>query len=177
VVANKVNKLTREKTVEQIIQAVFMCYGYVFGGYVRDILSEQTPRDIDCVIPNSERMFWKLLLQHFQGGLSIVKMNDYPDPAPYCYVTRNFHRIIVHDRYRDIQVDVCSASVLKPDFDVNMLKMERDKISVMREAPTGLQLPAILRNIALKQAEALPTCTPLRLKKMRNRGWTIVNGG
>lgn len=161
--------------MNEIIEVIFACQGFVFGGYVRDMLSGDVPNDIDCCIPNYAReVFWKDLLNHF-GSFTVTKMQDYKNLAKdfYGYNTLNkmsLQRIIV----RDIQVDIVDHAAFMPncpDCDVNMLKLTKTGIELMDRS---LNLASVLKNIRMHQASFFPTCRPCRAKKMQNKCWNLI---
>jgi hypothetical protein len=72
-----------------------------------------------------------------------------------------------------VHVDVVDSPNpdLVPDFDVNMLKMDRNGIGVMNNR---VNILTVLANIRSKQAAMFPTCSSYRRRKMENRGWKVL---
>lgn len=170
--------------MDQIIKIVFACNGFVFGGYVRDMLYGCSPKDIDCYIPPDQNTwFWLALLNHFKS-FTVERIDSYCGEAPDFSHHMFLQRLVVlpptppvwqYDSLcaERIQIDVVDSPNpdLVPDFDVNMLKMDRNGIEVMNNRADIL---TVLKNIRSKQAVMFPTCSSYRRRKMENRGWKVL---
>ena len=157
--------------MNKVVKIVLGLGGFVFGGYVRDLIANETPRDIDCHISTFKIMeFLRQLVEDFDE-VTIVKMEKYGEE----YYTNDFLRLIVSDGDNKIQVDVTGAPLASPDFDVNMLKMDYAGISLMASMlfREPLSVESILSNISRRRAVPLPTVTRRRIRKMEQKGWSV----
>lgn len=160
--------------METLIKLIFAVNGYVFGGYVRDMVDGSTPKDIDCFVPQGYIMgLWRMIMGHFPNGFTVVKMKQYD--IDY-YGTADFVRMLIH-HHSTIQLDITSDPLFAPDFDVNMLKLTQHGISLLSDCPDNclnLSLGGVLGNIRDRKAYALQGCSDARRKKMISKGWEII---
>jgi hypothetical protein len=168
--------------MDQIIKIVFACNGFVFGGYVRDMLYGCSPKDIDCYIPpDQHNAFWMALLNRFKS-FTVERVDSYGrlvGDAPFFSHQMFLQRLVVvlfdlrKGMPEHVHVDVVDSPNpdLVPDFDVNMLKMDRNGIGVMNNR---VNILTVLANIRSKQAAMFPTCSSYRRRKMENRGWKVL---
>ena len=145
-----------------IINLVWSEGGCVFGGFVRDILRDDKPNDIDCFFGNNSAATLRFL-QKLAMNVGPYKIEGALYEPEYPMI-----RIMV----RGIQIDISPCQYSLPDFDVNLLSLYKGQLSIMRRFD-WLTLENTLRNIRRKQARQLPSCPAHRLNKMKEKGWDI----
>ena len=152
---------------KEIVKLINRNHGFVFGGYVRDMLIGVQPTDVDCSFPSitAERHFKSDLLSRF-GSFKTLRVDEY-----YYAGYFNLERIVVSPSAAlPIQIDIVNRPVFLPDFDVNMLKLYGGCLRPMY----WLTVEGILDNIVHRKAKRLSFCSDKRAEKMEAKGWTII---
>lgn len=142
--------------------------GYIFGGYVRDLLCGDSPSDIDCVI-RSEKQFlcFEQELVNTFGPFTTIRVGGYEDLDGY---DLNLRRLLVGEK--SIQVDVIDRQPFL-DFDVNSLMLSKNGIFVSYCHQNSFN--SVVHNIMNKRAKIYSYDVPEhRIEKMKKKGWEII---
>lgn len=160
---NKINK---------IVDFILENNGFVFGGFVRDLVRDVSPNDIDCCLSYNNLIN---LISILTGELGYVKLLNFNSYFKFEYYGYSLTRMLVPINETEFQIDVVDNPLIKPDFDVNMLVLDRSGIKVNYSYHHNLELSDIFSNIYNKRCVKLPDCLEHRVEKMRDRGWDIIN--
>jgi hypothetical protein len=159
---------------EKIVELVFECGGFVFGGYVRDMLSgAKNGNDIDVCFNNTSSM------NEFIAKLAMtcsVKPCETETEVTDVLASKYGGKVVKLEYAADQwweRIDILVGSIVQPDFDVNMLMYNRNGISL---APWSgsLNIWKVISNIKNLKCEPLKASTKRR-DKMREKGWTITD--
>src|SRR5271157_2242937 len=154
-----------------IIGNVLSGGGFVFGGYVRDLFSGDTYRDIDVCFPDEGSVLM------FIGNMSrffSVKMEIAEEGEKY-YGTRVFKMQLTDKNGREYKVDCVVGPVpwKNLDFWVNALVLDKTGIH-KADIPHGPSFNEIIGMCKAKKLDRHPFCVKKdRLKKMEERGYLL----
>jgi hypothetical protein len=177
------------KRIEELENPVYRHEATIYGGYVRDLIALEIPRDIDIRFTSStpspldgETLGKKI--SAFIGSLLKVGFEVYPIGKLGDYSGYLAYRVIVQEDDLSIALDLCGNSGTTPfkDFDVNQLTL-----SSMKSTTHDIR---VLTKRILAKTMCVLDHTPShhiwrqskrgkilwkRMQSMKQRGWTIEN--
>lgn len=161
--------------VKQIIEIALRHNGIVFGGFLRDKIAGNKPRDLDLFFSEEKAVhaFTFELMENAPWRRAIVAKGYYN--GMQCAVTH--HRLISPHMTEVEYIDVLYSShgvqklpwAYRRDADVNMLWRDRRGLYVYG---SDLDLFEIIRNCQTKQFVELSGMTEKRRQKLLAAGWT-----
>ena len=151
--------------------------GVVFGGYVRDLLCDQVPGDLDLWFHDEEAKSEFLLGMMKLYPVKLEKDNrtlaNYGFGPECSTITVEGHKIDLAVHHTSpIGEDSNEQSLA--DFDVNMLSLEGDRICLLSPSWFDLSLTDVIRNCVQKRAMTL-SHRPVRRLKMIRKGFEVLN--
>jgi len=163
-----------------LVDAVLSENGFVFGGYVRDMLTGATPRDIDCYVPpeNFMSLISRLMV------LGSVTLTRKPDTYG------GVGTVMVALEGVDIPLEVTDQEVhvaIPCDFTVNMLILNKKGIGVSPALENRIPLQRILRDLERRECwgefwaprseshrDFLVKYAKVRTQKMLDKGYKLT---
>ena len=146
---------------------LFNYKGVVFGGYIRDMIANLQPTDIDVVLPSDT----------FSAFLNVLTAYGY---TSYEMQETGFY-LFKKEGHLNVEVGSCQDSSTSgiwigpeavPDFDVNLLAYDGIKLYNWVNPDAG-DIFQIISNIHKRQAVAYEPGED-RVLKMRRKGYTIL---
>lgn len=136
-----------KRFVEEVIDRVKE-HAVPFGGYVRDLVADVEPLDLDLWVFGDFQELLLELLSHYDLRLLNTGNRDYPFAV---------HRFYISNMGMTIHVDfIVSKEFPVNDFDVNCLILRNGVDSkIMAEPSTGLKTEDLLKAIGEKKARIL----------------------
>lgn len=150
---------------ERIIKLASSCDGMVFGGYLRDVISGETPKDMDIWFRSNTDIQQFIIDMAMLCSIRLEKVENteygygsFIHYRLYCdYMSLEHIDLVVRGEWHNL------------DVDVNMLYLFRGELRAYHG-----DILDILANIGKKQFKRLPHCTNNRQAKMVAKGWTEV---
>ncbi len=172
---NKMESI-QQNTTGDVFKIIFRNWGVIFGGFLRDLIAGDKPRDIDCVFRNK---YWDNFVNEMElAGYSKSIKGD------VCIFTRDgYLEIDAHYLTDDCDCDYFGPVAI-PDFDVNTLCYDGKRLYCWcsENQYDICNTDGIVKNIKNKTAnyhkdscdndEFSLNC---RRDKILNRGYTILN--
>jgi hypothetical protein len=158
-------KLPQDES-HHIISLITNNKGIVYGGYIRDIINNEIPNDIDAVI--LENVENKIIQELEHDGYFKHKIDNYL----YRFTKNNCKSIDLSVEREYTMEGIVLSPLSAPDFDVNLLAFDGNKIYNW----TGWDnVNEIIKNIRSRHCRILnPDLNKERIEKMKQRGWTIL---
>jgi hypothetical protein len=148
--------------ISRVLSVIFNQGGVVFGGFVRDMLADETPADIDVLVSDIPKLLTSLVAL---GTVQIIGVSNYGNGIEV--------KLTVREGNENIWLDINPDNTThKPDVDVNRLVMDRHSIKLM--CP-GDSLATVLDHIKHKTFVTESGCSQKRIDHMMRKGWEWMN--
>lgn len=161
--------LSIPKKYQELVNLVLKHHGCIFGGAVRDFLTEVDPNDIDISMSD-------LVVQDFYFDLLLLGYEPLSDNK---FVNKFVKGNIIADVVElpedsEVFVDI----YVPPDFDVNTLAWDGKRlfnywVDTKNSEDTPYDITEILAHIAMRKTTVI-TLNQTRLDKMTDKGWVII---
>lgn len=160
--------------IHDVAELILKLQGTIFGGYVRDLISKETPRDID-VLCNTYEDFKGLLMTIIQVGVKVtIQQTDTSDGIRTQIYGEKC--IVYFAEIEGVKVDFVVRKQAKflPDANVNRMKMSVDGIELMNEeSGTPPDVWLLIKDIRERVYRPEPGMSKVRMEKMRLLGYSI----
>jgi len=160
-----------QSTQEKVLNLIYSLFGIVFAGFLRDTMAGVQPNDIDAVVPiyYSGRVVRSMIelgytlveKQEIGIALRFVKEGELNVEISYSEAVPGLTRI---------------KPSAEPDFDVSLLAYNgREMYNWMPGEPDSeLDVLSIIGRIQRRQTIQFAGAEPHRIKKMQDKGYTII---
>ena len=157
----------------------------VFGGYVRDLISKDVPKDIDIRwVPTTwyTRPFDNIVL----AFTILRKFLELSEDSRIDRILTGYNKdenaelnIVIKMTIGGVKVDLMVArdhKILEPDVNVNQLEMYGDELNIRvhqfdKHIP-GFTMIEILNSIHKREYVKAPTCSSTREENIKEKGYT-----
>ena len=167
---NIIDVLKSNSDFKEQMELVFKWKGVIFGGFLRDIIAEIDPSDIDAVVPLS----YKDKFEH-----DLEKHGYEKEPPSSIYDTTIFRKKnkinieVIYDENEPGSVVLGPAT--EPDFDVNILTFDGSNLyNWINMFDPDLDEKRIVENIQKRKTYQFPDADRHRIDKMKLKGFEIV---
>jgi hypothetical protein len=155
---------------EAIISRVYANDGFVYGGYVRDLIAGIDPTDIDVQVRDPFQFVVRLT--EISNNICVFGKEAGTD---HYKADRPIIKLIVRSDDDDIEVPVDvsqTRTTHEPDIDVNQLQMRYGGITVHG----SLNLAKVIEHIHSRSFVCFSRCEAHRRDKMLAKGWKNITG-
>ena len=150
----------------QVLSAIFTQNGIVFGGFVRDMLAGEKPKDIDVETIDPMKMVIHLTTL---GKVEVTGSSGYGGHGIQVSLT-------CFSDGEEFLLDINKDKIKhRPDVDVNRLIMDANSIHLSYDGMNHFYMHEVLEHIQNRSFYTEYGCSQRRIKHMLDKGWTHLN--